>query len=89
MNNADRVQDLITRVGALSTALDSCLAALASSYGPEARQKIEVLRDALIRKFKESGIPADRELDHAKIVGPAVDALQTVFNDALRKLPEP
>jgi hypothetical protein len=31
------------------------------------------MRDELIRKFKENGIPADRELDHAKIVRPSVE----------------
>ena len=30
----------------------------------------------------------DRDLEHVEIVGPAIEALQTIFDDALRKLPE-
>ena len=88
MSNTDRTQELTTRVSALSMGLDSCLAALAVAYGHEARQKIELLRDDLIRRFKQSDVPADRDLEHVEIVGPAIEALQTIFDDALRKLPE-
>jgi hypothetical protein len=87
MGSTDRVQELVVRVSALSMALDRCLAALAVEYGYEARRKIELLRDDLIQRFKESGIPPDRELEHAKIVGPAIDVLHTIFDDALRNLP--
>ena len=45
------------------------------------RPKLRAMRDELIRKFKESGIPADRELDHAKIVRPSIEAIETAFED--------
>src|SRR5450759_5240501 len=50
-------------------------------YSDDARTKLRAMRDELIRKFKESGIPADRELEHAKIVGPSIAAIKTAFED--------
>jgi hypothetical protein len=44
-------------------------------------QRFGAVRDELIRKFKENGIPADRELDHAKIVRPSVEAIEVAFED--------
>jgi hypothetical protein len=54
--------------------------------GNEARQKIETLRDELVSRFKYSGIPAEREMDHAKVVRPAIEVLQTVFDGAIERL---
>jgi hypothetical protein len=86
MGTADRIQDLQSRIGALNFALEQALSQLAELYGTEARQKIEALRDDLIHRFKNSGIPADRELEHAEIVRPALEALEAVFNDMLSRL---
>jgi hypothetical protein len=84
--DSDRTQDLMTRIGALQMALEATLAELTASHGKDARQKIETLRGDLISKFKNSSISAERELDHAKIVGPALEVLETIFDAALRKL---
>jgi chemotaxis regulatin CheY-phosphate phosphatase CheZ len=83
---SDRTQDLLTRIGALQMALEATLAELIVSQGKDAREKIETLRDDLISRFKNSSISAERELEHAKIVGPAIEVLDLIFNSALRKL---
>jgi hypothetical protein len=49
-------------------------------------QKIAALRDELITRLKESDISPQRELEHAKIVGPAIEVIQTIFDDALQQL---
>lgn len=85
-NNPDRIQDLQSRIGALHMALEECLSQLSECYGNEARQKIETLRDELVSRFKNSGIPAEREMDHAKVVRPAIEVLQTVFDGAIERL---
>ena len=54
-------------------------------YGKDARPKLRAMRDELIREFKESGIPADRELDHAKIVRPSIEAIETAFDDFIQE----
>jgi hypothetical protein len=83
-----RIQDLQSRNGALRVALEECLSQLAALYGSEAGHKIEMLRDELIGRFKNSGIPAERELDHAKVVRPAIEVLQTVFDAAIERFRE-
>jgi hypothetical protein len=85
-NDPDLIQDLQSRIGALRVALDECLSQLAVFYGDEAREKIETLRDELIGKFKNSRIPAEREMDHANVVRPAIEVLETMFGDALKRL---
>jgi hypothetical protein len=84
----DRIQDLQSRLGALRIALDECLFQLASFYGTDAHQKIATLRDELIDRFKNAGIPPERELDHAKVVRPAIEVLQTVFDAAIERVRE-
>jgi len=79
-------QDSISRINGLQFALGVTLHALAIKYGKDARTTIEALRDEAINSFKNSDIPADREMEHAKIVGPAIEAVETVFNSALGKL---
>jgi hypothetical protein len=78
---SDREQELLSRVMGLNAALEKSLAELSALYGSEARTKLRAMRDELIRKFKESGIPANRELDHAKIVRPSIDAIEIAFED--------
>jgi hypothetical protein len=85
-NDADRLRDRLIRIVALGAALDVCLRRLMVFYGTSAPQEIEALRDELVGKYKNAEIPAERELDHAKIVGPAIDAIETVFNSALERL---
>jgi hypothetical protein len=86
MASEERVQDLQSRIGALRIALEVCLARLAGLYGDDARKEIESLRDELINRFKNSGIPPDREMEHAEIVQPAIQVLQIMFDDALNRL---
>jgi hypothetical protein len=85
-DDPDRIQDLQGRIGALHGALEGCLSQLSECYGNEARQKIETLRAELVSRFKYSGIPAEREMDHAKVVRPAIEVLQTVFDGAIERL---
>ena len=76
---SDRNQELLSRVMGLNAALEQTLSALSTLYGSEARTKLRAMRDELIRKFKESGIPENRELDHAKVVRPSIEAIETAF----------
>jgi hypothetical protein len=66
--DADRIQDLLSRNGALRVALERCLSVLTEQYGAEARVKIAQLRDDLIKRFKNADIPAEHELQHANVV---------------------
>lgn len=77
----DREQELLSRVFGLHKAVETSLTELSKLYGKDARPKLRAMRDELIRKFKESGIPVDRELDHAKIVRPSIEAIETAFED--------
>jgi hypothetical protein len=86
MPTNDRVQDLLSRNGALKIALEECLAGLAVLYGSEAHTEIKSLREDLIRKFKSADISPEREMEHAKMVGPAIEVLEVMFDDALGRL---
>jgi hypothetical protein len=79
-------QDAISRISGLELALQITLHALAVKCGKDARATIEALRDEAINRFKNSDIPANREMEHAKIVGPSIEVIQIVFNAALRDL---
>jgi len=85
-DDADKIQELTGRVGALDLALRETLARLATLHGADAQQEIEALRDDLVKRWKNSAIPANRELDHAKVAGPAIDATELAFNSVLAKL---
>jgi hypothetical protein len=86
-HNSDRIQELTSRVFGLHFAVQASLRALAVFYGDKADREIKLLRDKLINEFKQSGIPADREMEHAQIVGPAIDAIELAFDEFLRDLP--
>jgi hypothetical protein len=86
IDSSERIQDLLTRNGALREALDECLARLIVFYEDNAHQEIERMRDDLIGKFKNSDIHPERELEHAKIVRPAIEVLQITFDGALDRL---
>ena len=77
----DREQELVGCVFGLNAALQKSLTELRALYGREARTKLRAMRDELIRKFKESNISPDRELDHAKVVGPIINAIELAFED--------
>ena len=86
MAGPDRTQELTSRVFVLNRTLEKSLAALAELYGKEARRKLEALRDETINEFKNFNMSANREMDHAKIVRPAIQAIELVFEDVLRDL---
>lgn len=69
-------QEFFEPCGGLSAALETSLTELSELQGSEVRAKFRMMRDELIRKFKESGIPANRELDHAMIVRPSIEAVE-------------
>jgi hypothetical protein len=50
-------------------------------YRNEAQVRLRTMRDDIIREFKESGIAPERELDHSKIGGPSIEAIETAFKD--------
>jgi len=82
----NRYQNLLSINGALAIAFGECLRRLATFYGDRAYQELKSLRDELIRKFKNADIPANRELEHAQVAGPAIEVLETVFEEVLSTL---
>jgi hypothetical protein len=62
------------------------LKAIAEQSGKDARTKLEALRDEAIGRFKNSDIPADREMDHAAVAGPAIEVIRIVFDAAINQL---
>lgn len=79
-------QEQISRIGGLSHALELVLRAHSLACGKQARSAIEALRDEAIDSFRNSDIPANREMEHAQIAGPAIEAIETVFNSVLSKI---
>jgi hypothetical protein len=79
-------QDSISRISGLKLALEMTLRTLAQQSGNDARAKLEALRDEAISRFKNAGIPPDRELEHAAVVRPAIEIIQDVFDGAIDEL---
>jgi hypothetical protein len=74
----DRTQDRLSRV----MGLDAAFRNLARSSGP--------CVTILFASLRESGIPAERELEHAVVVRPAIEAIETAFFvKQLIRLPQP
>jgi hypothetical protein len=86
MEDPQSSQDLITISGALAYALNISLRSVAELSGPYARDNIELLRDQVIDAFKNAEVPAERDLDQAKIVRPALRVLNKVFDDVLDEI---
>ena len=76
---SDKSQERLSRIGGLNEALQRCLTELTELYGSDAKTKLRAIRDEVIRKLKQSNISADRELEHAEIVRPAVEAIEAAF----------
>ncbi len=85
MTDAER-QKLISRVFGLYHALEITLRALVVKCGPDARTEIAALRDEAVNRFKNSDISPEREMEHADIVGPAIDAINLAFDGVLRDI---
>jgi hypothetical protein len=79
-------QESLSRIGGLGHALELTLGAYAVVRGKEARASVEALRNEAVNNFRNSDIPPDREMEHAQIAGPAIDAIETIFNGFLAKL---
>ena len=79
-------QASISRIGGLHHTLKLALETLATEWGAEAPAKLVALRDEAVLRFKISGIPADRELEHAAVVGPAIEAIEETFATVLSDL---
>jgi hypothetical protein len=86
MEDPQSSQDLVTISGALAYALSISLRSVAELSGPYARDNIELLRDQVIDAFKNAEVPAERDLDQAKIVRPALRVLNKVFDDVLDEI---
>jgi len=83
MADSDRIQDLTSRLFAAKAVADEALEALAKEYGEDATSKLREMQAHLLNRFKNSGIPAERELEHAKIVGPSLDIINIIFAGVL------
>jgi hypothetical protein len=85
-DSAQRIQELQSRIGGLRIALEACLERLAALHGNQAQSELEALRDELVRRMKSSSTPPERDLDHARLVGPMIEVVETVFNATLAEL---
>jgi hypothetical protein len=71
---SSNIQAFISRIGALAHALDLALGRIAEISGEKAREHIEILREQAINDFRNSDIPPEREMEHAEIVRPGIEA---------------
>jgi len=71
MEDPKSSQDLITISGTLAYALNISLHSVAQLSGPYARDNVEVLN-----AFKNAEVPAERDLDQAKIVGTSLTGFE-------------
>lgn len=82
----DTAQDLISRNAGLKLAVQRLLETVQLTEEKRARRKIEMLRNRVVRDLKESGIDPEYEMEHARLVGPAVEGVESIFNDFLDQL---
>jgi hypothetical protein len=83
---ADITQQLISRVAGLNYALELALREIAIIRGKEARASILTLRKEAIDAFRNSDIGPEREMEHADIAGPAIQAIEIPFDEVLKNL---
>jgi len=83
---ADITQQLVGRIAGLQYALELGLREIAVIRGKEARAAIVALRKETIDAFRNSDIPPEREMEHAEIARPAIEAIELVFDQALREI---
>lgn len=84
MNDISRDQDAASRIYGLAFALNELVGLLRKLNPDMPVWQIEALRDDLVQKFKNSGIPAEFEMQHVEIVGPAIDAIEAAFQPIIR-----
>jgi hypothetical protein len=82
----ERTERLTANAGTLSLALQACLSEIVRLSGKDAAANLSRLRDTLVNGLKESDIPPDREMEHAALVGPAIEILNDHFDEALRQV---
>jgi hypothetical protein len=73
----------------MGVALDLALKRIVELSGDDTRYNIEGLRDEAIRTFKNADVPPQRDLDHVRIVSPAIELLLGHFQCSLDELPLP
>jgi stringent starvation protein B len=84
------LQEFHSRFGGLERALEVTLFALSSCLarsGGNPREMIEFLRDKTVADFKNSEVPPEKDMEHAALNGPAIDAVITAFDGFLKRLP--
>lgn len=86
MDGTDRIQDLMSRFEGARRLATNALALLAELHPHDARRQIEALRDATIKELKQDGIAPEREMDYAKIVGPALEVVEMIVEQSLRDI---
>jgi hypothetical protein len=86
MNGSEREQNLTHQVLGLHWALTETLKRLAPFYGENANREIDALCKKLVDDLKNSDIPAEFEMDHAKMVRPVIDVVTGAFTNALRDI---
>ena len=82
MSHSDAV-----RCAAMGIALGLALERIVELSGDDARNNIEGVRDQAIRLLKNADVPPQRDLDHVKIVSPAIQLLLDHFHYSLADLP--
>lgn len=85
-HNIPATQDLISRTTGAEETAKVALDALAACLGEKAWAELEAMRAQLLDKFKNSGIAAEHEMHHAEIIRPTLEAINALFDGAVRRL---
>ena len=82
----DITQQLISRVTGLNYALELALREIAIICGKDARATLSALRKEAVDAFRNSDISPEREMEHADVAGPAIEAIEVAFDEVLGQL---
>ena len=80
--NTDQVQFLISRHADIEAVATASLNVIIQSQGSNAKVFLTAMMDAPVSRVK-SDIIAEREMDHAAIVGPALEEIQRIVTAAI------
>ena len=86
MISVERVQYLVSKHAGAEAVASAALNAIAKLQGNNARSYFTAMSDALVLHIKNSDIVPEREMEHAMIVGPALEEVQRIFTSAIRDL---
>lgn len=84
--NTDQVQFLISRHAGIEAVATACLNVIIQSQGSNAKVFLTAMMEALVSRVKNSDIIAEREMDHAAIVGPALEEIQRIITAAIESI---